>query len=107
MLDILIICPLAAFSSWNKPILTDSGGYQVFSLGHDVRVNKDGAEFRSPFNGDKVKMTPEISIDVQSKLNTDIMMIFDECIKYPSDVTSTKRSMELSLTWAERSRTSN
>ena len=98
---------LHEYMNWDGLILTDSGGYQVFSLGQDVMVNKEGAVFRSPFNGDKVTMTPEISIDVQSKLNTDIMMIFDECIKYPSDITSTKRSMELSLTWAERSRTSN
>ncbi len=98
---------LHEFMNWNGLILTDSGGYQVFSLGQEVKVNKNGATFRSPFNGDKVIMTPEISIDVQSKIDTDIMMIFDECIKYPSDIYTTKKSMELSLTWAERSSKAN
>ena len=98
---------LHEYMNWKGLILTDSGGYQVFSLGQEVKVNKNGAVFRSPFNGDKVIMTPEISIDVQSKINTDIMMIFDECIKYPSDISTTKKSMELSLTWAERSKKSN
>ena len=97
---------LHEYMNWKGLILTDSGGYQVFSLGQEVKVNKNGAVFRSPFNGDKVIMTPEISIDVQSKINTDIMMIFDECIKYPSDISTTKKSMELSLTWAERSKKS-
>ena len=72
--------------NWDGLILTDSGGYQVFSLGKDIKITDVGAEFRSPFNGDKVLMTPEISIDVQTKINTDIMMIIDECIKYPSNV---------------------
>ncbi len=98
---------LHEFMNWDKLILTDSGGYQVFSLGQDVKVNNNAAEFRSPFNGEKVIMTPEKSIDVQSKLNTDIMMIFDECIKYPSDISETEKSMELSLNWAERSKKSN
>ena len=98
---------LHKFMNWDKPILTDSGGYQVFSLGKDVKINKTGAEFRSPFNGDKVLMTPEVSIDVQTKINTDIMMIFDECIKYPSDLKETERSMELSLDWALRSKKAN
>ena len=71
---------LHKYMNWNGLILTDSGGYQVFSLGKEVKVNKDGAEFRSPFDGNKVVMTPEISIDVQTKINTDIMMAFDECI---------------------------
>jgi len=98
---------LHKFMGWDGLILTDSGGYQVFSLGKDVKINKIGAEFRSPFNGDKVLMTPEISIDVQTKINTDIMMIFDECIKYPSDLKETERSMELSLDWALRSKKAN
>ena len=93
--------------NWDGLILTDSGGYQVFSLGKDVKISKKGAEFRSPFNGDKVFMSPEISIDVQTKINTDIMMIFDECIKYPSDLSTTEKSMELSLRWAERSKKAN
>ena len=98
---------LHEYMNWDGLILTDSGGYQVFSLGKEVKVNKDGAMFRSPFDGNKVIMTPEISIDVQTKINTDIMMAFDECIKYPSDISTTKRSMELSLAWAERSIKSN
>ena len=72
---------LHEFMDWDGMILTDSGGYQVFSLGKDVKITNKGAEFRSPFNGDRVLMTPELSIDVQTKINTDIMMIFDECIK--------------------------
>ena len=93
--------------NWDGVILTDSGGYQVFSLGKDIKISDVGAEFRSPFNGDKVLMTPEISIDVQTKINTDIMMIFDECIKYPSNLSVTEKSMELSLRWAERSKKAN
>ena len=93
--------------NWDGLILTDSGGYQVFSLGKDIKISDVGAEFRSPFNGDKVLMTPEISIDVQTKINTDIMMIFDECIKYPSNLSVTEKSMELSLRWAERSKKAN
>ena len=93
--------------NWDGLILTDSGGYQVFSLGKDIKISDAGAEFRSPFNGDKVLMTPEISIDVQTKINTDIMMIFDECIKYPSNLSVTEKSMELSLRWAERSKKAN
>ena len=93
--------------NWDGLILTDSGGYQVFSLGKDIKILDVGAEFRSPFNGDKVLMTPEISIDVQTKINTDIMMIFDECIKYPSNLSVTEKSMELSLRWAERSKKAN
>ncbi len=98
---------LHKFMNWDGLILTDSGGYQVFSLGKDVKITNKGAEFKSPFNGDKVIMTPEISIDVQTKINTDIMMIFDECIKYPSDISTTEKSMELSLDWAIRSKQSN
>ncbi len=93
--------------NWDGLILTDSGGYQVFSLGKDIKISDVGAEFRSPFNGDKVLMTPEISIDVQTKINTDIMMIFDECIKYPSNLSVTEKSMELSLRWDERSKKAN
>ena len=95
------------FMNWDGLILTDSGGYQVFSLGKEVKISDKGATFRSPFNGDKVIMTPELSIDIQTKINTDIMMIFDECIKYPSDLHTTEKSMELSLEWAERSLKSN
>jgi len=98
---------LHEFMGWDGLILTDSGGYQVFSLGRNVKISQDGAKFQSPFNGDEVIMTPEISIDVQTKINSDILMIFDECIKYPSDAFTTEKSMELSLLWAERSKKSN
>ncbi len=98
---------LHKFMGWDGLILTDSGGYQVFSLGKNVKITQDGAQFQSPFNGDTVIMTPEISIDVQTKINSDIMMIFDECIKYPSDLYDTEKSMELSLSWAERSKKAN
>ena len=98
---------LHQFMNCDWLILTDSGGYQVFSLGKDVKVTKKGAEFRSPFNGDKVFLTPEASIDIQTKINSDIMMIFDECIKYPSDAYTTEQSMELSHDWAVRSLISN
>ena len=98
---------LHKFMGWDGLILTDSGGYQVFSLGKNVKITNDGAKFQSPFNGDEVIMTPEISIDVQTKINSDIMMIFDECIKYPSDLSITEKSMELSLMWAERSKKAN
>ena len=95
------------FMNWEKLILTDSGGYQVFSLGKDVKITDKGAEFRSPFNGDKIFMTPEKSIEVQSMIGSDIMMIFDECIKYPSNEYDTEKSMNLSLRWADRSKSSN
>ncbi len=98
---------LHQFMNWDGLVLTDSGGYQVYSLGKDVKITEEGAEFRSPFNGEKVFMTPETSIDVQTKINTDIMMIFDECIKYPSNLSTTEKSMELSLRWAERSKKAN
>ena len=105
-----IMCQLGGlhnFMGWDGLILTDSGGYQVFSLAKNVKITEEGAEFQSPFDGDKVILTPEISIDVQTKINSDIMMIFDECIKYPSDYATTERSMELSLRWAERSKKAN
>tara|TARA_Y100000768_G_scaffold252912_1_gene192152 strand:- start:459 stop:1565 length:1107 start_codon:yes stop_codon:yes gene_type:complete len=98
---------LHQFMGWDGLILTDSGGYQVFSLGKNVKISQDGAKFQSPFNGDEVIMTPEISIEVQTRINTDIMMIFDECIKYPSEISATEKSMELSLSWAERSKKAN
>ncbi len=95
------------FMNWDGMILTDSGGYQVFSLGQDVKISEEGANFRSPFDGDKILMTPEKSIEIQTKIGSDIMMIFDECIKFPSDYDKTERSMNLSLRWAERSKLSN
>lgn len=92
------------FMNWQKPILTDSGGFQVFSLGKLRKITEEGVDFRSPINGEKIKLTPEISIDVQRKLGSDIVMIFDECTPHPATHDEARVSMELSLRWAERSK---
>ena len=92
------------FMNWDKPILTDSGGFQVFSLGDLRKITEDGVEFRSPINGEKIMLTPERSIEVQRELGSDIVMIFDECTPYPATHEEAKTSMELSLRWAERSK---
>lgn len=93
------------FMNWDKPILTDSGGFQVFSLGDMRKISEKGVEFRSPINGEKIMLTPERSIAVQRDLGSDIVMIFDECTPYPATREEAKKSMELSLRWAERSKT--
>lgn len=95
---------LHRFMGWNGPILTDSGGFQVFSLGKLRKINEQGVAFRSPVNGDKCFLTPEESMRIQRALNSDIVMIFDECTPYPVDILTAKTSMELSLRWAERSK---
>ena len=95
------------YVSWDKPILTDSGGYQVFSLSSQTKVTREGVFFRSPKNGDKIFMSPEKSIETQLKLGSDIMMIFDECTEYPLSKDETAKSMELSLYWAELSKMAN
>jgi len=92
------------FMNWQKPILTDSGGFQVFSLGDLRKITEEGVEFRSPINGEKIMLTPERSIEVQRELGSDIVMIFDECTPYPATHEEAKVSMELSLRWAERSK---
>ncbi len=92
------------FMNWQKPILTDSGGFQVFSLGDLRKITEEGVEFRSPINGEKIMLTPERSIEVQRDLGSDIVMIFDECTPYPATHEEAKTSMELSLRWAERSK---
>jgi queuine tRNA-ribosyltransferase len=94
---------LHEFMSWDRPILTDSGGFQVFSLKQLNAVTEEGVVFQSPYDGSKVHLTPEVAMRVQRALNSDIAMIFDECTSYPSSYEETKRSMELSLRWAERS----
>ena len=91
------------FMHWQRPILTDSGGFQVFSLGDLTKVTEDGVTFRSPLNGDRIFLSPEISMQVQSALGSDVVMIFDECLSYPADHADVRRSMALSLRWAERS----
>ena len=88
---------------WDRPILTDSGGFQVFSLGKMRKITEDGVKFRSPVDGSEVWLDPERSMDVQHQLGSDIVMIFDECTPYPVPYEDSKKSMELSLRWAKRS----
>ena len=92
------------FIGWDKPILTDSGGFQVFSLGEMRKITEEGVAFRSPVNGDKVMMTPESSMQVQRDLGSDIVMIFDECTPYPATEKQAADSMRMSLRWAKRSK---
>jgi queuine tRNA-ribosyltransferase len=106
---------LHAFEKWDKPILTDSGGFQVWSLGEMRKISEEGVKFASPVNGDKLFLTPEISMQIQTVLNSDIVMQFDECTPYLSVEKKTKgqvtterearSSMELSLRWAQRCQT--
>lgn len=93
------------FIGWQSPILTDSGGFQVFSLGDMRKITEQGVTFKSPVDGAKVELSPERSMAVQQALGSDIIMIFDECTPYPADHEQAKVSMELSLRWAERCRT--
>ncbi len=95
---------LHGFMNWEKPILTDSGGFQVFSLGKMRKITEEGVRFSSPVNGEKIMLTPERSMEVQRSLNSDIVMIFDECTPYPATHKESKESMELSLRWAQRSK---
>ena len=95
---------LHRFMGWDGPILTDSGGFQVFSLGAMRKISEEGVRFSSPINGDQLMLTPEESMRIQRVLNSDIAMIFDECTPYPADVNAAGESMRLSLRWAERSR---
>jgi queuine tRNA-ribosyltransferase len=104
---------LHRFENWSKPILTDSGGFQVWSLGEMRKISEEGVKFASPVNGDKLFLTPEISVQIQTVLNSDIVMQFDECTPYwqgvkgSGHITSEKEarvSMELSMRWAKRSK---
>lgn len=92
------------FMQWDKPILTDSGGFQVFSLGKMRKITEEGVSFQSPVNGDKVFVSPEVSMEVQRKLGSDIVMIFDECTPYPATEKEAADSMRMSLRWAKRSK---
>lgn len=101
---------LHRFEGWTKPILTDSGGFQVWSLGEMRKISEEGVKFASPVNGDKLLLTPEVSMQIQRVLNSDIVMQFDECTPYETGgrITTEKEarvSMELSLRWAQRCRT--
>jgi len=94
---------LNRFIGWNRPILTDSGGFQVFSLGALRKVHEEGVAFASPVNGDRLLLTPERSMEIQRALGSDIVMVFDECTAYPATREAAAASMELSLRWAARS----
>ncbi len=96
---------LHEFMNWNGPILTDSGGFQVFSLAKLRKTSEEGVRFQSPVNGDPVLLTPEKSMEVQHDLNADVTMIFDDCTPYPATEDEARESMQLSLRWAARSRT--
>jgi len=93
---------LHKFINWKKPILTDSGGFQVWSLGELAKISEEGVKFNSPYDGKKIFMTPEDSITIQENLGSDIIMAFDECTDYPSTHDEAKKSMELSMRWAKR-----
>ncbi len=100
---------LHGFMGWDQPILTDSGGFQVFSLGEMRKISEEGVKFASPINGDKLFLSPEISMQIQRSLNSDIVMQFDECTPYeidgrPATVDEAARSMRMSLRWAKRSK---
>ena len=98
---------LHKFSNWNRPILTDSGGFQVWSLGDLVKITEEGVKFSSPYDGKKIFMTPEDSMKIQENLGSDIVMAFDECTDYPLPYQQARESMELSMRWAKRCKESH
>ncbi|MGB5591855.1 MAG: tRNA guanosine(34) transglycosylase Tgt [Gammaproteobacteria bacterium] len=98
---------LHQFMHWERPILTDSGGFQVWSLAARRKISEEGVRFASPVDGAQVFLSPEVSMEVQRKLGADIVMIFDECTPYPASEKEARISMELSARWAERSRTAH
>ena len=93
---------LNKFMNWDRPILTDSGGFQVFSLGDLRKIREEGVDFRSHLDGSKKFISPEIAMEIQEDLGSDIMMAFDECCPYPSTYEYTKKSMERTTRWAKR-----
>ena len=95
---------LRRFMGWPHSVLTDSGGFQVFSLGPLRKVNEDGVTFASPVNGDRMLLTPEISIEIQRTLDSDVAMVFDECTPHPATRDETALPMQLSIRWAQRSK---
>src|SRR5436305_10504559 len=95
---------LHRFIGWSKPILTDSGGYQVFSLAERRTISEEGARFRSHLDGSLHTLTPEKAADIQAQLGSDIAMIFDECLAYPATESEARASMERTLRWARRGR---
>ena len=98
---------LHRFMGWDGPILTDSGGFQVYSLGELRKITEQGVAFQSPVNGDKCFLSPEESMRIQRELNADIAMVFDECTPYPANEREADDSMRLSLRWAARSKTAH
>jgi queuine tRNA-ribosyltransferase len=98
---------LHRFMGWHKPILTDSGGFQVFSLGPLRKVHEEGVAFASPVNGDKMFLTPEVSMQVQRAFNSDVVMVFDECTPFPATRDEAATSLQLSVRWAARSKTAH
>jgi len=97
---------LHRFMHWDGPILTDSGGFQVFSLADSRKITEEGVKFRSPVNGDSIFLSPEECIAVQERLDSDVMMVFDDCTPWPCEEDRARESMELSLRWARRCRDS-
>ena len=95
---------LHTFIGWNKPILTDSGGYQVFSLAARRKVHEEGATFRSHLDGSEHLLTPESAVDIQAQLGSDIAMVLDECLEHPASYDRTRESLERTLRWAKRGR---
>src|SRR5205814_4112003 len=97
---------LHRFMGWDGPILTDSRGFQVFSLGALRKISEEGVQFASPINGDRLFLTPEESMRIQQVLDSDIAMVFDECTPYPATQAQAEQSMQLSMRWAARCRSS-
>jgi queuine tRNA-ribosyltransferase len=97
---------LHRFMNWSNPILTDSGGFQVYSLGKLRKITEEGVIFQSHIDGSRHKITPELAVEIQEALNSDIMMCLDECTPYPATFQEAKASLSLTLSWAERSRKS-
>ncbi len=98
---------LHRFMGWDGPLLTDSGGFQVFSLGEMRKISEEGVKFQSPVNGDACFLTPEESMRIQRVLNSDIVMAFDECTPFPATLEQARDSMQLSMRWAARSKTAH
>ena len=92
------------FMNWQGPILTDSGGYQIFSLAEMRKLTEEGVTFQSPIDGAKVFLSPELAIDIQQTLDSDVIMVLDECTAHPATYEQAKSSMELSMRWAVRSK---
>jgi queuine tRNA-ribosyltransferase len=95
---------LHRFIGWTKPILTDSGGYQIFSLASRRTIDEDGARFQSHLDGSRHQLTPEKAVDIQAQLGSDVAMVLDECLAFPADEETARRSMQRTLRWARRSR---